>query len=64
MNRNYIIISLSDFPRSLFGKKPEEHSRSLEKYLERYQIPFEASGENMKIFIRDEFEARQIGTDV
>lgn len=41
--RSYIIISLSDFPRSLFGKSPEERFRSLEKYVERYQIPFESS---------------------
>lgn len=61
--RSYIVISLADFPRSLFGKSPEERFRSLEKYVERYQIPFENSGESMKIFIRDEFEARQIGTN-
>lgn len=60
---NYILISLSDFPRTLFGKLPEERFRSLEKYLERYQISFENSWETIKIFIRNEFEARQIGTD-
>lgn len=62
-SHNYIHISFSDLPRSLFGKSVEERFRSLEKYLERYEIPFENNGETIKILIRDEFEARQIGTD-
>ena len=61
MSKSYIYISLADFPRSLLGKSPEERFRSLEKYLERHQIPFENNGETMKIPIHDEFEARQIG---
>lgn len=62
-SHNYIHISFSDLPRSLFGKSVEERFRSLEKYLERYEIPFENNGETMKIFVHDQFEANQIGTD-
>lgn len=61
--KSYLLISLSDFPRLLFGKSPEERFRSLEKYLERNFIPFDCKGERMYIFPKDEFEARMIGTD-
>lgn len=59
----YILISISHFPRSLFGKTPEERFRSLEKYLEKNGIPFENQWEVMYIYAKDEFEARTIGLD-
>lgn len=59
----YLLISLSDFPKSLLGKTPEERFRSLEKYLEKNGISFESQGEVMYIYAKDEFEARTIGLD-
>lgn len=35
--------------------------RSLEKYLEHNQIAFESRGDQMCIFVKDEFEAREVG---
>lgn len=61
-SKNYILITLSDFPRNpLFGRKPEMRFRSVEKYLEHNLIPFESQGDSIYIFVRDEFEARQVG---
>jgi hypothetical protein len=61
--KSYLLISLSDFPYSLFGKTPEQKFRSLEKYLEKNSIPFDCEDEKITIFVKDEFEARKIGTD-
>lgn len=63
MDHSYLLVTLSNFPYSLFGKTPEQKFRSLEKYLEKNSIPFDCKGEVFTIFAKDEFEARMIGTD-
>lgn len=62
-SKDYIIIALSDFPYSLLAKTPEMKFRSLEKYLEKNAISFDFQWDKVYIFVKDEFEARQIGTD-
>ncbi len=62
-SKDHIIIALSDFPYSLLAKTPEMKFRSLEKYLEKNTIPFDIQWDKIYIFVKDEFEARQIGTD-
>lgn len=63
ISHNYILVSLADFPKLLLGKSPEMKFRSLEKYLERNAIPFDTHGDQIQIFVKDEFEARQVGAD-